>query len=219
MFKRGFTENNIEIYFLFFKDVTKLKSEIESFKSTNSNLNFKANNLEQQIENLHLNISKSLKVLKICRKILKFKVLNFKKQKSGKIENSFEKIDNRFFELNKILSDINESKLLLQKTSYIPPIPHSTRYMPCIGYNLNNEFINEFRYKSFNYDPLPHNQPICPPHLHYQQTSFMNNPLNSNSRINDDYFKLNTDFTDMLKHPLRKNLSKSDFNLVFIFLK
>lgn len=40
----------------------------------------------------------------------------FSPKKSGTITNSFERIDGQFFEINKILNDLNESKALLRKT-------------------------------------------------------------------------------------------------------
>lgn len=48
-----------------------------------------------------------------------------KMKKTGTIENSFDKIDNRFLEINKILNDLNQSKALLQKTSYLTSSNHN----------------------------------------------------------------------------------------------
>ena len=58
-------------------------------------------------------------------------------KKTGNIENSFEKIDTRFFEINKILNDLNKSKALLKKTNYVAPHDYSAKYTPSHSYTLH----------------------------------------------------------------------------------
>lgn len=58
-------------------------------------------------------------------------------KKTGNIENSFEKIDTRFFEINKILKDLNKSKALLKKTNYVAPHDYSAKYTPSHSYTLH----------------------------------------------------------------------------------
>ncbi|RNA40896.1 hypothetical protein BpHYR1_010724 [Brachionus plicatilis] len=79
------------------KEISDLKSKINCIRESNSSIKITKNQLQNQIENLQDNISKSLK-------------------KSGTMTNSFERIDSQFFEINRILNDLNESKALLRKT-------------------------------------------------------------------------------------------------------
>ncbi|CAF0920998.1 unnamed protein product [Brachionus calyciflorus] len=79
------------------EEINHLKSKINNLRETNSNIKSNKNVLRAQIDDLQNNISKSL-------------------MSSGTITNSFERIDSQFFEINKILTDLNESKALLEKT-------------------------------------------------------------------------------------------------------
>ena len=53
---------------------------------------------------------------------------SFKKANSNEFNPSYE--DYNCIERNKVLSDLSHSKILLQKTSYISPISHASKYEP-----------------------------------------------------------------------------------------
>lgn len=130
------------------EEIHTLKNEITQLKSNNHQLNHKAYSLEKQIDHLQGNITNT----------------NLKNIPVTKIEHSFDKIDTKFFEINKILQDLSKSKALLQRTNYTTTTSCHTdlrksKSMSQSDYNLNHlndshSVCSNHHHQGFKYNPI-----------------------------------------------------------------